>query len=195
MEVQLAALFGSSPAEMVELRRRLEKCLVFELKEIAQRFKLLSCVGKRKGELIENLLKLGQDGALDASLLTEQTQSVKLNDQVPELVLTLEEWLMWGEKNSSSVWPRLRTALGRMIVRRVSYRLGLTDDLEKVCCDLIDKCLNKNSRDNMSAILVTFPAAPKVTEEAIQKDKEMKEKVNKKFSEMLQKLREEAKEP
>ena len=50
MEVQLAASFGSSPAEVAELRRRLEKCLVSELKEIAQRFKLPSCVGKRKGE-------------------------------------------------------------------------------------------------------------------------------------------------
>ena len=55
-------------------------------------------MGKRKGELVVNLLKLGQDGALDASLLTEQTQSIKLDDQVPELVLTLEEWLMQGEK-------------------------------------------------------------------------------------------------
>ena len=107
MEVQLAALVGSSPAEMAELKRRLEKCLASELKEIAQRFKLPSSVGKKKGELIENLLKLGQDGALDASLLVDQTQSVKLDDQVPELALTLEEWLMWGKKNSSSVWPRL----------------------------------------------------------------------------------------
>ena len=81
------------------------------------------------------------------------------------------------------------------VIEYVSYRLGLTDDLEKVCCDLIDKCLNKNSRDNMSAIFVTFPAAPKVTEEAIQKDKEMQEQVDKKLSEMLQKLKEEAKEP
>ena len=38
--VQLAALVGSSPAEMAELKRRLEKCLVSELKEIARRFKL-----------------------------------------------------------------------------------------------------------------------------------------------------------
>ena len=29
------------------------------------------------------------------------------------------------------------------VIEYVSYRLGLTDDLEKVCCDLIDKCLNK----------------------------------------------------
>ena len=37
-EVQLAALVGSSPAEMAELKRRLEKCLVSELKEIARRW-------------------------------------------------------------------------------------------------------------------------------------------------------------
>ena len=111
----MAASLGSSPAGIAELRRRLEKCLVSELKEIAQQFKLPSCVGKRKGELIENLLKLGQVGALDASLLKEQTQPIKLDDQV--LVLTLEEWLMHGKENSSSVWPHLRTALGRMTVQ------------------------------------------------------------------------------
>ena len=94
------------------------------------------CGEKEGGELIENLLKLGQDGAFDVSLLTEQTQSVKLDDQVPELVLTSEEWLMWGEKNSSSVWPCLRTALGRMTVQSLhvlakSVKARLTNAIGK----------------------------------------------------------------
>ena len=108
--MQLATLVGSSRAETAELKRRLEKCLVSELKEINRRFNLPSCVGKRKAELIENLLKLGQDGALDASLL--DAQYLKLDDQEPELALTVEEWLMRGKSNSSCVWPRLRTASG-----------------------------------------------------------------------------------
>ena len=145
MEGQLAVSVGSSPAEMAELRRRLERCLVSELKEIARRFKLPSCVGKRKGELIENLLKLGQDGALDASLLKEQlTQSIKLDDQVPELALTLEGWLMRGKENSSSVCPRLRNALGKMTVQGLrvlakSVKARLTNAIGKV--DIVERLL------------------------------------------------------
>ena len=114
----MAASIRGSSVKLADLRRRLEKSLVSELKEIARRFKLFpSSVGKKKGELIKHLLKVGQDGALDPSLLEEQAMSVKLDDQVPELALTLEEWLMRGKKNSSSVWPHLRTALGRMTVQ------------------------------------------------------------------------------
>ena len=65
------------------------------------------------------MLKLGQDGALDPSLLAEQAVLVKLDDQVPELALTVEEWLTWGKNNNSSVWPQLRSALGRMTVQRL----------------------------------------------------------------------------
>ena len=76
--------------------------------------------------------------------LTEQTQSVKLDDQVPELVLTLEEWLMRGEKNSSSVWPRLRTALCRMTVQSLhvlakSVKARLTNAIGKG--DIVERLL------------------------------------------------------
>ena len=145
VEGQLAASVGSSPAEMAELRKRLQRCLVSELKEIARRPKLPSCVGKRKGELIENLLKLGQDGALDASLLEEQqTQSIKLDDQVPELALTLEVWFMRGKENSSSVCPRLRNALGKMTVQGLcvlakSVKARLTNAIGKG--DIVERLL------------------------------------------------------
>ena len=40
VEVKLATLVGSWPAETMGLRRRLENCLASKLKEIAQQFKL-----------------------------------------------------------------------------------------------------------------------------------------------------------
>lgn len=57
-------------------------------------------MGNKKGELLENLFKLSQEDALDVSHLEEQTQSLKLDDDVPELEFTLKEWLMRGRSNS-----------------------------------------------------------------------------------------------
>lgn len=56
------------------------------------------------------------------------------------------------------------------VIDFVSKQLKLTSDLSKICSTLIDLCLNKNSRDNMSVVLVTFPAAPEVSQEAIEKE-------------------------
>lgn len=49
--------------------------------------------------------------------------------------------------------------------------LLLTDDLETITNQVIDTCLYKGSRDNMSIVLVTFPAAPKPCPEAIIRDR------------------------
>uniref|UniRef100_H3AW71 Protein phosphatase 1B n=1 Tax=Latimeria chalumnae TaxID=7897 RepID=H3AW71_LATCH len=55
----------------------------------------------------------------------------------------------------------------------VKSRLEITDDLEKVCNWVVDTCLHKGSRDNMSIVLVCFPNAPKVSEEGVKKDAEL----------------------
>jgi serine/threonine protein phosphatase PrpC len=49
----------------------------------------------------------------------------------------------------------------------IQLRLSMTDKLPDICSSLIDTCLHKNSRDNMSAILVTLPGAPSPSEESI----------------------------
>ena len=36
------------------------------------------------------------------------------------------------------------------------------DNLETICNEVIDTCLYKGSRDNMSIIIIAFPSAPKV---------------------------------
>ncbi|KAF1749882.1 hypothetical protein GCK72_016427 [Caenorhabditis remanei] len=44
----------------------------------------------------------------------------------------------------------------------VSDRLVVHDDLREVCDDVLDECLVKGSRDNMTMVVVCFPAAPPV---------------------------------
>nr|XP_014340947.1 PREDICTED: protein phosphatase 1A isoform X3 [Latimeria chalumnae] len=55
----------------------------------------------------------------------------------------------------------------------VKSRLEVTDDLEKVCNEIVDTCLYKGSRDNMSVILICFPSAPKVSPEAVKRETEL----------------------
>ncbi|KAE8600651.1 hypothetical protein XENTR_v10013348 [Xenopus tropicalis] len=67
----------------------------------------------------------------------------------------------------------------------VKYRLELTDDLEKVCNSVVDTCLHKGSRDNMSIVLVCFPNAPKVSEEAIKKDADLDKHLESRVEEIM----------
>jgi serine/threonine protein phosphatase PrpC len=52
------------------------------------------------------------------------------------------------------------------IVSFVSDRMKVTDDLETICNEVLDTCLHKGSHDNMSIIIIAFPAAPKIDQEA-----------------------------
>ncbi|XP_075719340.1 protein phosphatase 1B isoform X1 [Rhinoderma darwinii] len=67
----------------------------------------------------------------------------------------------------------------------VKYRLQLTDDLEKVCNSVVDTCLHKGSRDNMSIVLVCFQNGPKVSEEAIKKDAELDKYLESRIEEIM----------
>lgn len=55
----------------------------------------------------------------------------------------------------------------------VRYKLMIEPSLENVCSSVIDVCLRKGSRDNMSIIIVVFENGPKVTQEMISRDKEI----------------------
>ncbi|KAA0708720.1 Protein phosphatase 1A [Triplophysa tibetana] len=55
----------------------------------------------------------------------------------------------------------------------VRSRLEVTDDLERVCNEIVDTCLYKGSRDNMSVVLVCFPGAPKINPEAVKREAEL----------------------
>lgn len=86
------------------------------------------------------------------------------------------------------------------VVSYINSRLLLIDNLQKICEELLETCLAKGSRDNMSVILITFPSAPKISEEAIEKEKKLdavlkekvegivKEQENVSLNEVLEKL-------
>ncbi|XP_070846337.1 protein phosphatase 1bb isoform X1 [Chaetodon trifascialis] len=67
----------------------------------------------------------------------------------------------------------------------VRSRLLVCDDLEKVCNSVVDTCLHKGSRDNMSVVLVCLPGAPKVSEEAVKKEEELDKYLETRVEELL----------
>ncbi|KII65501.1 Protein phosphatase 1B [Thelohanellus kitauei] len=54
-------------------------------------------------------------------------------------------------------------------------RLRVTDNVLEISKCLIDACLYKDSKDNMTAIIIVFPGAPKVDPGLREKDKEIEE--------------------
>ncbi|XP_030019510.1 protein phosphatase 1bb isoform X1 [Sphaeramia orbicularis] len=67
----------------------------------------------------------------------------------------------------------------------VRSRLMVCDDLEKVCNSVVDTCLHKGSRDNMSVVLVCLPGAPKISEEAVKKEEELDKFLETRVEELL----------
>jgi len=69
----------------------------------------------------------------------------------------------------------------------VRNRMMLTDDLKQICNEVVDVCLHKGSRDNMSIVIVAFEGAPKVSEAAKQKEKELDALLEEKIKEVIEK--------
>ncbi|XP_055341332.1 protein phosphatase 1A-like [Paramacrobiotus metropolitanus] len=69
----------------------------------------------------------------------------------------------------------------------VRYQLTVTDDLEKICEGLVDNCLNKGSRDNISVILIVLPGAPRLSEEARQNEESIERSIESAVKDILQK--------
>ncbi|PAA78920.1 hypothetical protein BOX15_Mlig025604g1 [Macrostomum lignano] len=59
----------------------------------------------------------------------------------------------------------------------VLHRTRVSDNLSHVCNEVVDTCLHKGSRDNMSVIIIAFDNAPKVDPEAVEADKQLNEKI------------------
>ncbi|XP_031434919.1 protein phosphatase 1B isoform X2 [Clupea harengus] len=70
-------------------------------------------------------------------------------------------------------------------------RLEVSSDLERVCNELVNTCLHKGSRDNMSVVVVCLPNAPKVSEEAVKKDNELDKFLESRVEEIIEKAGEE----
>uniref|UniRef100_A0A8C5ETX2 protein-serine/threonine phosphatase n=1 Tax=Gouania willdenowi TaxID=441366 RepID=A0A8C5ETX2_GOUWI len=52
----------------------------------------------------------------------------------------------------------------------VRSRLQVCNDLRDICAQVIDLCLYKGSLDNISIIIICFPGAPQVSQEALQQE-------------------------
>lgn len=50
----------------------------------------------------------------------------------------------------------------------VRHEIRTNPDLEAICSHLVDVCLFKGSRDNMSVVLIVFPGAPSIDEKLVQ---------------------------
>lgn len=64
-------------------------------------------------------------------------------------------------------------------------RLKVTNDLVRISNEVLDMCLSKGSRDNMSIVIVTFPGAPKMVPEEVEKDKICNEKIENRIKELI----------
>jgi protein phosphatase 1B len=73
----------------------------------------------------------------------------------------------------------------------ISARLRVTDNLEQIANEVIDTCLHKGSRDNMSIIIIAFPAAPKVDPEAVRKEEELNKLIKQKVTDIISEFGEE----
>ncbi|CAB0031666.1 unnamed protein product [Trichogramma brassicae] len=68
----------------------------------------------------------------------------------------------------------------------IHSRLLLTDDLQEVTNQVIDTCLYKGSRDNMSIVLITFPGAPKPNPEAKKREAELDMFIERTIKDMIE---------
>jgi len=71
------------------------------------------------------------------------------------------------------------------ICQFISARMKITDDLEQITNDVIDTCLHKGSRDNMSIIIIAFPGAPKIDVEAQKKDEALNKLLQQKVADII----------
>jgi len=73
-------------------------------------------------------------------------------------------------------------------------RLLATDDLKAACNQILDYCLAKGSRDNMTMVLVVFDAAPKKDPQLAELETEWLSKVRNKAIEFVDRAKESLKE-
>lgn len=73
------------------------------------------------------------------------------------------------------------------VISFILAKMKITNDLVYVCNELMDTCLAKGSRDNMSVILVAFPHAPIPCPEAKKKEQELNEHLQRRVKDIASK--------
>jgi len=110
---------------------------------------------------------------------TEQLVSPEPEFFIKERIASEDEFLVLA---CDGVWDVMTN---QDICDFISARLKVHDNLETVCNEVIDTCLHKGSRDNMSIIIIAFPSAPKVDAEAVKADKALEATIEKKMSDLI----------
>ncbi|XP_026154453.1 protein phosphatase, Mg2+/Mn2+ dependent, 1Na (putative) [Mastacembelus armatus] len=77
----------------------------------------------------------------------------------------------------------------------VRSRLQVCNDLREICTQVIDLCLYKGSLDNISIIIVCFPGAPQVSQEALQQEATLEQQIDMKVEEVIQMMRSKNEDP
>ncbi|XP_029923593.1 protein phosphatase, Mg2+/Mn2+ dependent, 1Na (putative) [Myripristis murdjan] len=77
----------------------------------------------------------------------------------------------------------------------VRNRLQVCDDLREICAQVIDLCLYKGSLDNISIIIVCFPGAPQVSQEALQQETALEQQIASKVAEIIKLMRSRDEDP
>ncbi|CAH1791067.1 unnamed protein product [Owenia fusiformis] len=67
----------------------------------------------------------------------------------------------------------------------VRSRIRLTDNLETICNQVIDCCLYKGSRDNMSIVIVALPGAQPVSEDEKKKEQDLDKLLETKIQDII----------
>jgi len=109
---------------------------------------------------------------------TEQLISAEPEFFIKEL-LPEDEFLILA---CDGVWDVMKN---EDVCNFVSSRLKVMDNLEAIASEVLDTCLHKGSRDNMSIIIITFPAAPKPDTSAKEAEKELNDLMEKKLTELI----------
>lgn len=68
----------------------------------------------------------------------------------------------------------------------IHSRLKITDDLEQITSQVVDTCLYKGSRDNMSIVLVVFPGAPRPCPDALKAEQDLEATIEKRIKELVE---------
>merc|ERR1711962_26842 len=110
---------------------------------------------------------------------TEQLVSPEPEFYIKERDEVLDQFLVLA---CDGVWDVMSN---EDICNFITHRMKVHDNLETICNEVIDTCLYKGSRDNMSIIIIAFPSAPTVDQEAVKSEKELNEKLEKKVTDLV----------
>ncbi|CAG2161792.1 unnamed protein product [Oppiella nova] len=112
--------------------------------------------------------------------LTEQLVS-PFPEVTPKLKSSSDEFLVLA---CDGVWDVMTN---EDLYSYVRYQLSIEKSLGAICANIIDTCLHKGSKDNMSMFLVTFAGAPTVSVEAQARDERLNRDIVSKVEEYMSK--------